>query len=74
MDHLVASHDQIEPVPVIADGTSEIVPGGVAYRFALKVDCGKSFVADAKLTFAKDLVALFEEEFGRTFYEVGAKY
>lgn len=52
----------------------EDVRGGAAYRFALKVDCGKSFVADAKLGFAKALVTLFEEEFGRTFYEVGAKY
>lgn len=56
------------------DGEEDDVRGGAAYRFALKVDCGKSFVADAKLTFAKELVALFEEEFGRTFYEVGAKY
>lgn len=52
----------------------EDVRGGAAYRFALKVDCGESFVADPKLTFAKGLVALFEEEFGRSFYEVGAKY
>jgi len=52
----------------------EDVRGGAAYRFALKVDCGKSFVEDAKLTFAKPLLALFEEEFGRSFYEVGAKY
>ena len=48
--------------------------GGAAYRFALKVDCGRSFVENAKLTFAKKLVTLFEEEFGRTSYEVAAKY
>jgi hypothetical protein len=52
----------------------EDMQGGAAYRFALKVDCGKSFVEDAKLTFAKSLVTLFEEEFGRSTYEVGAKY
>ena len=48
--------------------------GGAAYRFALKVDCGRSFVENAKLTFATKLVTLFEEEFGRTSYEVAAKY
>jgi hypothetical protein len=52
----------------------EEIQGGAAYRFALKVDCGKSFVEDANLTFAKALVTLFEEEFGRNTYEVGAKY
>jgi hypothetical protein len=52
----------------------EDIQGGAAYRFALKVDCGKSFVEDAKLGFAKALVTLFEEEFGRSTYEVGAKY
>lgn len=57
------------------DGEEEDdVRGGAAYRFALKVDCGESFVADPKLGFAKALVTLFEEEFGRSFYEVGAKY
>lgn len=48
------------------------VRGGAAYRFALKVDCGKSFVDDASLAFAPELVALVEKEFGRAFYEVGA--
>lgn len=56
------------------DGKSEDVRGGAAYRFALKVDCGKSFVADPQLAFAPDLVALVEDEFGRAFYEVGSKY
>lgn len=48
------------------------VPGGAAYRFALKVDCGDAFVADPKLAFSPALVALVEEEFGRGFYEFGA--
>lgn len=56
------------------DDEEDDVRGGAAYRFAIKVDCGKSFVANAKLVFAADLVKLFEEEFGRAFYEVGAKY
>jgi len=53
------------------DGTKEEVAGGAAYRFAIKVDCGKSFVKDGKLAFAPELVALMEAEFGRQFYEVG---
>lgn len=56
------------------DGTSERLPGGATHRFALKVDCGKCFVADGKLAFAPELVALVEKEFGRSFYEVGALY
>ena len=56
------------------DGTESEVFGGAAYRFALKVDCGKCFVADAKLAFAPELVALVENEFGRAFHEVGALY
>lgn len=56
------------------DGTTEEVPGGAAYRFALKVDCGKCFVEDPKLAFAPELVALVEGEFGRPFYEVGTVY
>jgi hypothetical protein len=56
------------------DGTSAQVAGGAAYRFALKVDCGKCFVADPKLAFAPDLVALVVSEFGRPFYEVGARF
>lgn len=53
------------------DGASTKVPGGAAYRFALKVDCGECFVADAQLAFAPALVALVANEFGRDFYEVG---
>ena len=56
------------------DDTTEEVPGGAAYRFALKVDCGKCFVEDGKLAFAPELVALMETEFGRPFYEVGCVY
>jgi hypothetical protein len=51
------------------DGAKETVPGGGAYRFALKVDCGEHYVKDAGLTFAPELVALVEKEFGRSFYE-----
>ncbi len=54
------------------DGSSERLPGGAAYRFALKVDCGKSFVSDPKLAFAPELVSLVEKTFGRSFYEVGS--
>lgn len=53
------------------DGSSKKVPGGAAYRFALKVDCGECFLPDAQLAFAPALVALVENEFGREFYEVG---
>jgi hypothetical protein len=56
------------------DGSEQEVPGGAAYRFAIKVDCGKCFVEDAKLAFAPELVALVEKEFGRSFYEVGSAY
>jgi hypothetical protein len=56
------------------DGTRQEVRGGAAYRFALKVDCGKCFVPDPSLAFAQELVALVEGEFGRDFYEVGSKY
>jgi hypothetical protein len=56
------------------DGSTEEVRGGAAYRFALKVDCGKCFVPDARIAFAPELVALVEDEFGRTFFEVGAVY
>ncbi len=56
------------------DGTTSEVRGGAAYRFALKVDCGKSFVADAKLAFNPELVALIENEFGRELYEIGCEY
>lgn len=56
------------------DGSTTEVRGGAAYRFAIKVDCGKSFVADAKLAFNPKLVALIENEFGRELYEVGCGY
>jgi hypothetical protein len=56
------------------DGSSSEVFGGAAYRFALKVDCGKCFVPDAKLAFAPELVALVAAEFGREFHEVGCLY
>ena len=54
------------------DASTEEVRGGAAYRFALVVASGESFVADPKLAFAPDLVALVENEFGREFYEFGA--
>lgn len=54
------------------DGTNESVPGGAAYRFALKVDCGACYADDPTLAFDRELVALVEKEFGRAFYEVGA--
>jgi hypothetical protein len=52
------------------DGTSREFPGGAAYMFALKIDCGKCFAEDAALAFAPELVALVENEFGREFYQV----
>jgi hypothetical protein len=55
-------------------GAPEQVFGGAAYRFALKVDCGESFVADGSLAFARELVALVDGEFGRDFFEVGSLY
>jgi hypothetical protein len=54
------------------DQSTDDVRGGAAYRFALVVDCGESFVKDPRLAFAPDLVALMESEFGRSFYEFGA--
>lgn len=56
------------------DGSTAEVPGGAAYRFAIKVDCGTCFTPDAKLAFHPALVALVENEFGRQFYEVGCTY
>src|SRR5262249_8229015 len=53
------------------DGSSEKLPGGAAYRFALKVDCDSVGTDDPKLGFAPALVALVEKEFGRAFYEFG---
>jgi hypothetical protein len=55
-------------------GASESVRGGAAYRFALKIDCGKCYVADPSLAFAPELVAIVEDEFGRSFYQVGATF
>ena len=54
------------------DGPERELAGGAAYRFALKVTCGESFVRDARLAFAPELVALVEKEFGREFYQVGS--
>jgi hypothetical protein len=56
------------------DGTRESIRGGAAYRFALKVDCGRCFAFDPALCFAPELVALVEEEFGRDFLQIGAAY
>jgi hypothetical protein len=56
------------------DESGDEIRGGAAYRFALKVDCGKSFVADPRLAFAPELVALVEKQFGRSFHEFGALY
>jgi hypothetical protein len=52
------------------DGTKTTTRGGAAYRFALKVDCGTTFVADPGLAFAPELVTLVEDEFGREFFQV----
>ncbi len=54
------------------DGTKEEVEGGAAYRFALVVET-EAYPRDASLAFARELVALVENEFGRSFYEVGAE-
>lgn len=54
------------------DETETEVRGGAAYRFAIKIDAGSAFVRDARLAFAPELVALVENEFGRTFYEVAS--
>ena len=52
----------------------EDVRGGAAYRFAIKIDCKESFVEDPALAFAPSLVALVEEEFGRSFFQFGSLY
>lgn len=52
------------------DGTKETVPGGGAYRFALKVVC-QEYVEEPGLALSPELVALVEKEFGRSFYEIG---
>ncbi len=54
------------------DGSTERVPGGAAYRFALKVDCGNCYVKDPSIAFAPALVALVEKAFGRSFYQVAS--
>ena len=54
------------------DDSEQEVFGGAAYRFAIKIDCGASFVKDARLAFAPELVALVSKEFGRDFYEVAS--
>jgi len=54
------------------DGSSVEVRGGAAHRFALKIDCGKCFANDATLAFAPELVALLEDEFGRSFFQFGS--
>jgi hypothetical protein len=56
------------------DESEEDLPGGAAYRFALKIDCGKSFVRAPDLAFSPELVELVGQEFGRSFYEVGSVY
>ena len=56
------------------DRSTVQVRGGAAYRFALEVDCGTCFVADATLCFLPELVALVQDEFGRDFFEVGDVY
>jgi hypothetical protein len=56
------------------DGSEQQIAGGAAYRFALRIDCGKCFVADPKIAFAEELVALVQDEFGRAFVEFGATH
>jgi len=56
------------------DRSEREIAGGAAYRFALKIDCGKCFVADPKLALAPELVALVEDEFGRAFIEIAATH
>ncbi|MFO0674675.1 MAG: hypothetical protein U0235_34520 [Polyangiaceae bacterium] len=56
------------------DGSEASVRGGAAHRFALKVDCMSSVVEDPGLAFAPALVALVEEEFGRSFFQFGSVY
>jgi hypothetical protein len=56
------------------DGAELEVRGGAAYRFALKVDCGKCFAKAPSLAFAPELVALVEDEFGRDMHQIGALY
>ena len=47
----------------------EVVPGGAAYRFAIAI------TADTHVgPFSRDLIALVEKEFGRSFYEVAASF
>ncbi len=55
----------VEPIGRAA----EELPGGAAYRFALKVTT-PAVPTDARVAFAPELVALLEKEFGRSFYQV----
>ncbi|HEY8077316.1 MAG TPA: hypothetical protein VIF62_24490 [Labilithrix sp.] len=55
------------------DGAKEEIAGGAAYRFALVIET-EAYPRDASLAFAPELVALVENEFGRSFYEVGAEH
>jgi hypothetical protein len=50
------------------DSVRSMVPGGAAYRLALKFESG-AYVADPALAFHGDLVALVEEHFGRDFIQ-----
>jgi hypothetical protein len=58
------------------DGTDEvIVPGGIAHRFGVVVDCGKSFEGeDGRNVFHPALRALAEEELGVSLVEIGVIY
>lgn len=53
------------------DGSADDVPGGAAYRFAIAVTT-PHLPKEARVTFAPALVALLEQQFGRSFYEVAA--
>ena len=54
-------------------GRKTSMRGGAAYRFALVVDCGAAFPENGPLpAFHADLKTLFETDFGRDFYEIGA--
>jgi len=50
------------------------IPGGITYRFALMIDCGKSLPITLAPTnrLNPELVDRCQRHFGTTFYEVGA--
>lgn len=50
------------------EGGRATVPGGAAYRFALKFE-SRAYVANPALAFHPELVTLVEEHFGRDFIE-----